>query len=225
MPASDWVWGTTQDIRPTSEGVGRNFWAQNHHQENDGWYYGLQTSGRQLGTQGGPALTKVAAFSVFTGAANRVRMLTASRCELGADSQPGVSCTIPWGWQNNASYQFLMTNRISNVAAECPTATPTACIVYSGYVNPKGASTYTFIASWSLSPGHNGNIIDGDQFLEHPGSGVCGTPSGRYSTPLFKYDVWRQGVVNGADTDQPQPECGRSYMESSATAVIKLVNL
>lgn len=219
---SGWVYATEEHIQPTAEGTGGNYWAADFKQQNDGWYYGLQTNGHLAGTQTGPN-QKVAIFSVFAdnhGFFYDSMSLTPSVCDSGADGGGGVSCTIPYPWSTGISYQLVMMDRLSTSPTECPPESPYGCYVYSGYVRPTNTGSYKNIASWSVSAGVNGNIEMMDQFLEHFSGSNCGAARGRYSIPRLLTNAWNDYVLSPSNPVHYN-SCGSTWKDG-ATSVIKL---
>lgn len=227
-PEAEYASGTRGDIRPTGQGVGGNFWAHYQQQQqgqNRGYYSGIQINGRTWGSNGSSVPQRVASFSVFNGTQNRVRNLAGDRCSITADGGVGVSCAVPYNWSVGNVYRFESQALLSNNPAECPTASPNACLVYSAKAFNVGTGIEYHIGRWSLgmNPVENGRITSTVHFLEHftPWDHDCGNAGGRFSRPQYRYDDWKSGNISSFNDDRSA--CGRAHLSNSETSAISLI--
>lgn len=224
--ASGWVSQIYSDISPLTVAAYSFYSANTPLAANGGYYIGVQRVTTSSDSR--------ATFSLFAKASDTgyspttYRLLDSTHCYMGADGpptiKPGVSCSLPYHI-TTTSYRVSTEVTLSANPWQCPSGSPTACLVYTGYVGLTSQPYTRYqIGQFSLNLYVYGDLSYTDYFVE-TFAGPCATkPHGQFVYPHYAINgsgYYAPGAYAG---DEPPPNnCGRSYLDSWISADQRLI--
>lgn len=223
---SGWVSQIYSDMTPLTTASYSFYSANTPLAANGGYYIGVQ---RVTSSSDSRAIFSVFAQSSDTGwSPTTYRLLDSTHCNLGADgnptTSPGVSCAMVYSI-TITSYRVSTDVVLSSNPALCPSSSPTACLVYTGYVGLTSQPYTRYqIGKWSLNLSVYGDLQYTDYFVE-TFAGPCVTkPHGQFVYPHYAINgngYYSPGAFSG---DAPPPNnCGRSYLDSWISADQRII--